>query len=166
MMSDPRRGPDETKLIELVARVVELRRTQVRISPSWVATEAMLLLDPDKQTQRDRPLIYLASHLQLRQIARELCRKSYAGDEDSKRQHELFPDLQWRYPSARSKNLEEPEYVRLEHLEQTDVDYNVARLRKEGQAKLKHADSLEAWGVQKFGKKTRRRRVTRRRRRG
>jgi hypothetical protein len=126
----------------------------------------MVLLDPEKETQRNRPLIYLASHLQLRQIARELCRKSYAGDEESKRQHELFPDLQWRYPSARSKEQEEPEYVRLEHLEEVDVDYNVARLRKEGRAKLKHADSLEAWGLQRFGKRTRRRRMTRRRRRG
>jgi hypothetical protein len=158
-MSDARGGKREDgALIDVVARVIELRRTQDRISPAWIATEAMLLLDPEKQTQRVRPLVYLASHLQLRQIARELCRKSFEGDEDSKKQHELFPDLQWRYPSARSKEQEEPEYVRLELLAQTDVTYNVARLRKEGRAKLRHADSLEAWGLQRFPKMRKRRR--------
>jgi len=163
-MSEARGGGREDKLVELVSRVIELRRTQDRISPTWIATEAMLLLDPKNTTQRDLPLVYLASHLQLRQLARELCRKSFQGDEDSKKQHELFPELQWRYPSARSKTLEEPEYVRLELLTDTDVDYNVARLRKEGRAKLEHADSLEAWGRQRFGRQRFGKKRSRRRR--
>jgi hypothetical protein len=31
-----------------------------------------------------------------------------------------------------------------------DIDYNVDRLRREGRAKLKHADALEAWARGRF----------------
>jgi hypothetical protein len=139
---------EASALIDIVARIIELRHDANRISPSWVATEALLHLDPSKEIQKQHPLIYLGCHLELRQIARSLCRNLYehAADPQNGPQHELFPDLQWRYPTARSKTWEEPEYVRLELLAQEDIDYNVARLRREGRAKLKHADALEAWG--------------------
>jgi hypothetical protein len=152
-----RSGP-ESPLVEIVARIVDLRRDQGRISPSWVATEAMLQIDPEKVIQQRFPLAYLASHLELRQIARSVCRGLFEDDDDKSgdsRQHELFPDLQWRYPAAKSKDQEEPEYVLRELMEPEDVYYNVSRLRAEAETKLRHADALEAWAKKKFGRRFR-----------
>lgn len=98
------------------------------------------------------PLVYLGCHLELRQIARGLLRQHFeeppspAGELT---QHELFPDLQRRYPSARSKEASEPEYVLLDEMTDSDIWFNVERLRKEGASKLRHADALEAFGRDK-----------------
>jgi hypothetical protein len=54
-----------------------------------------------------------------------------------------------RYPSARSKEATEPEYVLLDEMTDSDILFNVARLRKEGTAKLRHAEALEAFGRDK-----------------
>jgi hypothetical protein len=140
------------QLIEILARILELRAHHDRISPSWVATEAYQQLDPRRRVRDDFPLIYIACHLQLRQLARELLRRTFEGDElaGERSQHELFPELQARYPTARSSNSHEPEYIRLEVLSEADADYNIERLRAEGRAKLKHADSLAAWARGRF----------------
>ncbi len=91
---------DPEALSAIVAGIVDLRHDASRISPAWIATEAMLQIDPKRTIQRRFPLAYLASHLQLRQIARAQCRKSFEEDDPSDdRQHELFPGLQWRYPA-------------------------------------------------------------------
>jgi len=132
---------DEKRLAELVARLIESRRSESRISPGWIATEAMKDLDPERVSP---PLVYIGCHLELRQIARSQLRGRFERDPGESEQHKLWPDLQARYPVLRGG--EEPEYVRLEDLTQTDVGYNVARLRAEGNAKLRHADALEAWG--------------------
>jgi len=139
----------QQQLKAIIERVYERRRDQISVNPSWLATEAMQEIDPEKKSPE---LAYRAAHLQLRQMARGLCRKQWEDDtEDSERdQHELFPDLQRRYPTARSSGWEEPEYILLEHLTKRDVDYNVVRLRREGATKLRRADALEAWGHDKF----------------
>ena len=83
-----------------MARVIELRRSQRRISPSWVATEAMQLLDPGRASLE---VVYGGCHLHCRQIAREQLRKKFEpAEQDKSGQHELFLGLQWRYPTARS----------------------------------------------------------------
>jgi hypothetical protein len=150
------RSGEEGALVEIVARIVDLRRDQGRISPSWVATEAMLQIDPRREIQQRFPLAYHSSHQHLRQIARSQCRSLFEDDEPrDSRQHELFPGLQWRYPAARSKDQEEPEYVLLELLALEDVYYNLSRLRAEARAKLNHSDALEAWAKKKFGRRFR-----------
>ena len=63
-------------------------------------------------------------------------------------QHELFPLLQRRYPSQRARG-DEPEYVRLDDLNDADLKFNVERLRREAQAKLAHATALEAYGLER-----------------
>lgn len=137
---------EESQLAEIVARIIDIRRTQVRVIPSWIATEALKEIDP---TNRSHPLVRTGCHLQLRQIARAQCRQLFEGDDsedDSEPEFTGFKELQWRYPAAHSKGKPEPEYVLLEHLNNADVDYNVQRLRREGRSKLAHADALEAWG--------------------
>jgi hypothetical protein len=134
---------EEQKLREVVSRIIEVRRQEQRISPSSIATEAMNELDPRKTAPS---LVYLGCHLEIRQIARGLLRLNFEGREDPKDQHQLFPDLQWRYPTARSRYDEEHEYILREQMSDIDIAYNVERLRNEGRSKLKHADALEAYG--------------------
>lgn len=134
----------ESSLTEIAARIIDLRRDQIGISPSWVATEAMLVVDPDRSSPE---LAYFGCHLHVRQIARSLLRAKFEPDDPHRGEvHDLFPDLQPRYPKAGSAKSEEPEYMLLEHMTLKDIDYNVARLRSEANAKLHHADALEAFG--------------------
>jgi hypothetical protein len=140
-------APEAQALTDIIARIIDTRRGETRISPSWVATEAMVEIDPGRSSVA---LVYLGCHLELRQIARSLVRLHFEDTsdpaDDESAQHELFPKLQWRYPAARSSGAGEPEYVKLEDLSAADVAYNVQRLRREGNAKLKHADALDAFG--------------------
>ena len=133
-------------LTDIIARIIETRRDQTKISPSWIATQALIELDPDKKSI---PLVYLAAHLEMRQIARGVLRQWFEDsdpetDEGEPLQHELFPGLQRRYPTVRQKG-DEPEYVRLEEMTDADIDYNVTRMRRESMAKLHHADALVAY---------------------
>jgi hypothetical protein len=142
---------EESQLAEIVARIIDIRRTHVRIVPSWIATEALKEIDP---ANRSHPLVRAGCHLQLRQIARAQCRNLFEdGDtiDDGEPEFTGFKELQWRYPAAHSKGKPEPEYVLLDQLSRADVIYNVRRLRREGQAKLKHADALEAWDLARRG---------------
>jgi hypothetical protein len=144
---------EESALTSLVARIVDILGSSPKISPAWIATAAMKELDPDRHSV---DLVYGGCHLHLRQLAREQLRKRFEtrDEELSSDQHEMFPDLQKRYPSARSKDNPEPEYVLLEHMSRIDVDYNVRRLTREGQAKLKHAAALRAWDATRRGRGT------------
>jgi len=137
---------DEQKALRLyIASIYERSEHAIKVSPSWLATEAMAKLDPDKISPH---LVYLGCHLQLRQIARSICRAKFEPDDEEAEQHALFPDLQKRYPIVRQSRDDEPEYILLEHMSKDDVLFNVARLRKEASAKLVHADALEAWWQQ------------------
>lgn len=132
---------DEQQLRDILYAIYERRIGEVRISPAWLATEAMAKLDGDKKSP---PLIYRAAHLQLRQLARNICRNKFEDDGAEADQHELWPNLQKRYPAAHSKDSE-PEYVLLEHLKEPDVLYNYNRLYAEAESKTRHADALLAW---------------------
>ncbi|MYF06690.1 MAG: hypothetical protein F4092_00575 [Rhodospirillaceae bacterium] len=125
--------------------------------PAWLATGTMADLDPEKKTP---DLVYLAAHLALRQMAREICRKKFdpASTEAGPGQGNLFSgQLQTRYPAAHKRG-EDPEYVVLDHLTAKDVKFNVRRLRREAGAKLRHADALEAWGDEQFAENGKRKR--------
>lgn len=132
------------KLRDILAGIYERYRNEIRVSPSWLATEAMLKLDPDQVSPH---LVYIGCHLELRQLAREFCRgKFMPAVDDIIEPDDLFPDLQKRYPSAQTADDEEPNYVLLDHMTDADIAFNVARLRSEAEAKLRHADRLEDFG--------------------
>lgn len=141
---------EERKLAEIIARIIDSHGAAVRISPSWVAHAAMLELDPGRSSPL---LVYAGCNLELRQIARGQLRGRFEPDDIETEEHDLFPDLQRRYPTAKSAAKENPEYVLLEYLEPADIGFNVARLRAEGRAKLKHADTLEAYGRSRGSKR-------------
>lgn len=136
---------EEKRLRELVLTVFDGREDAITVSPAWLATETMARLDPGRASD---PTIYLAAHLQFRQVAREVLRGRFQpqAEPDEEAQHPLFPTLQQRYPLPHKRG-EEPVYKRLEDLTSGEVAFNVARLRREAAGKLKHADALEAWGL-------------------
>jgi hypothetical protein len=110
---------EEGQLAEIVARIIDIRRAQVRINPTWIATEALKEIDP---ANRSIALVRTGCHLQLRQIAREQCRTLFEDSEDDDEpRFAVIEGLQWRYPTKRSKE---------DH---------------EGRAKLAHANTLAAW---------------------
>lgn len=144
MRRKPEKPVEQQKLSVVLQKVYERRSDELRISPAWLATETMAELDPDKRAPE---MVYHAAHLQLRQLAREICRGKWdinLEDENGPEQHQLFPDLQKRYPVAHGLNVE-PEYVLLEDLEEADVRFNVQRMRRTSGKLQKHADALEAW---------------------
>jgi len=134
-------------LRDVVQAIIEVRKAEERISPAWIATEAMINLGAD-DLQKTKPLVYLAAHLQLRQIARKACRKQFDAEDDDDAldpaQQELFPGLQSRYPAAHSDG-EEPSYVVRDAMSAKDVSFNVRRLRREGATQLGRARALGAW---------------------
>ncbi len=133
-------------LRDIVQAIIDARKSEERVSPAWIATEAMTKLEAN-DLQQSKPLVYLAAHLQMRQIARQACRKQFDDEEDDAldpAQQEMFPGLQTRYPVAHS-DKEEPSYVLREAMGAKDVAANAKRLRREGRTKLGRADALEAW---------------------
>ena len=137
---------DANCLRNIVREIMDARKTQVRLSPAWIATEAMVKLGAE-DLQKANPRVYLAAHLHLRQISRQACRKQFDdADEEAldPAQQELFPGLQSRYPAAHTEE-DEPIYVLRDSLGADDVAFNVQRLRREGRSKLERANALEAW---------------------
>jgi hypothetical protein len=57
------------------------RSTDECIGPAWCATEVMIKLDPKNYIQKSHPIVYIAAHLQLRQIAREKLRREFEENE-------------------------------------------------------------------------------------
>lgn len=139
------------KWIEIISKIISDRQDQDKISPAWIATEAMKSQHATR-LQHEKPLIYIGCHLYLRQLARGICASTFE-DQEGLAQHDLFPALQRRYPVARAAGSEEPQYVKLELMTEADVEYNVSRLRMEANAKQKHADALEAWARDNFKRK-------------
>lgn len=141
---------DEERLALRVDHILEVHLRTIDISPAWVATEVLNGLEFTAQSsERQRyPLVYAGCHLALRQIARgklrrhdpiETAHDAIAG------QGEIFPEtLQDRYPRKVPSDAE-PIYALRDHLTANDVKFNVNRMRRAGNALLKHADALEAW---------------------
>ena len=137
---------EEKVLSEIVAGIIDNRRSHVRINPAWIATEALLEIDPDRASIE---LVRTGCHLQLRQIARAMCSKLFEekDDDDEEPIFDSFDNLQWRYPTARRSKDTEPQYVLRDMMSDADIRYNVMRLRREANAKLAHADLLAAWAI-------------------
>lgn len=127
-----------------IGTIVNRDSSKSRINPSWIANEAMLILDPERISI---PAVYHGCALHARQLAREMLRDRYASEDESS-QDSLFSDysdLQPRYP-MKHDGKSEPEYVLLNDMTDEDILYNVERLRLEAKAKMKHADALEEFG--------------------
>jgi hypothetical protein len=125
-------------LLNLLKRHLLASAPAHSVSPELLADTAYRNLDPDEVSP---PLVAWACVLELRQMARQLLRRTYDGAQDEAGQGDLFTGLQDRYPgTGEHRGL----YVPRAQMTYTDRLFNIARLRREAQAKLAHADALEA----------------------
>ncbi len=137
----------ENSLIDVINGIIFNSSNQDQIMPAWVANSAFQQIDPE---QLSPVRVKLAALQALKQIARQQLRGKFEPtNNDDALQHQLFPDLQVRYPLARQTSDGEPIYIKLELLTDADRMWNVNRLRAEAGTKLKHADALEQWGLER-----------------
>ena len=156
-----------------IAEIIERRRDESRINPSWVANEAMKKWDPGREAH---PCIYHGSFEHAKDVAREQLRDKFNPVESDAPQHELFTELQWRYPVARddvtprnalaiklleegkAKTLKEarkqatleikpaePAYVLLENMSEEDFEYNMRHMLKKSVSLVHHVDALQSY---------------------
>lgn len=111
----------------------------VEIDPAYLAAEALLTIDPAKQSPA---LVSHAATLSLRQLARSICGQSQRDQqrEVESGQEELFA-LQTRYPCHRN---DRDVYVIRGYMTRDEYEINIARLTNEAVAKHRHADALRA----------------------
>ena len=64
-----------------VGAIIQRHRSEFRINPAWIATEALNEIDPRKFDIKSMPHFYRAAHLALTQIARELLGTPSEGDD-------------------------------------------------------------------------------------
>jgi hypothetical protein len=131
----------QTQLIEVLsAQYHELdQKSVITVYPGNIADAAYKVMDPDGLAPL---MVRCAALLELRQLARSICRHTNVDDQEEERsQLPMFDgDLQRRYPAHRDG---EEVYVLREFLTETERRGNVARLRAEGKSKLAHANALE-----------------------
>jgi hypothetical protein len=135
----------EDRLLAAVQGVIDRKGDQSELSPAWIATETMDVIGFPRQLHE---LGYIGCHLALRQIARGKLRRQF-DPVDIAESDDLFPEtLQDRYP-RRPRRGQEPLYVLRDDMSDDDVSYNVARMRRAASGLLRHADALEAWGLER-----------------
>lgn len=110
---------------------------ETAISPEALAVSVYHQIDPEMQSPK---LVQHAAILELIEIARRVCRHRQVLAEHETEQRGLF-ELQPRYPAERDGR---DVYVLREYLTYPEWKANEARLRQEGQSKIKHADAIAA----------------------
>lgn len=114
------------------------------IFPEDLAIATFNEIDPDKDSPS---LVKIAAILELKQLARAVCRKRQADGESEDEDASLFDgQLQERYPAMRglSEDGSTEGYVLRNHMTVEERRKNINRLRREARAKIRHADALEA----------------------
>ena len=88
-----------------------------------------------------------AATMELKQLARAICRERQVQSEHESENYSLFDiQLQPRYPTVRKceDGTDDDVYVLRSHLSIEERKRNIDRLRREGEAKIAHADALQA----------------------
>ena len=130
--------------------VVEMHRI-VDQSRADIITPASLAISVQNQFVKGRlePHIEYTSLEHFKQLARKVLSAKHDADSDENEvyQGELFSGLlQTRYPLPRQAG-EEPAYKLLEFMSPSEIAWNVKTLRRSAEARLQHADALEAWAL-------------------
>lgn len=129
------------ELYSVIAGIIEARREEGRINASWVANEALKVVDPERVSVT---CVYNGCLEHAKQHARGLLGKKFDKVENNDPQFELFTELQWRYPVRPERGIERS-YVLLEQMTEDDVDYNEQRFLSAAEEFGKHARALRAW---------------------
>lgn len=131
----------ESIVTDLV-RLIEEQQADI-LTPASLAIE----LQHRYAEQRLEPHIEYASLEHLKNMARKVLAGNFdaEGSQNKSHQGELFSGrLQDRYPVPRKRG-EEAVYKLREVLSREEVAWNIGTLRKSAEARLLHADALEAW---------------------
>lgn len=126
----------------------------VIVSPSGLAYSVYRAIS----TGEESDTVNYLSIEHLKQMCREFLRKRKDADSDDNDAHgaqgelalgvRFSGKLQDRYPLPRAPG-EEPAYKLRHHLTPEERNWNVMQLRKSGQARLEHADALQAEGSER-----------------
>lgn len=127
------------KLHDSLAECLTQVDGEVEISPELLAHCAIKKLDPKGNAPQ---LVEWAANLELRQMARALLRKTYdsLAPKPDIGQEDMFEGLQEKYPCKRRGEIV---YVDRMRLSLDEREFNISRLKKEGQSKLEHASALQ-----------------------
>lgn len=120
------------------------------ISPTAVAVSVHAVFATEDE---DEHVSYAAIE-HYKQVARkELAGKfSSEGTDNAAHQDDMFSGvLQEYYPIPRNRG-DEPQYKLRSLLAPEELDWNIGQLRKSARARLEHADALEAFRDQQFGR--------------
>src|SRR5260370_6989373 len=81
VMTHEKDTKDADRLRDVVQQIINNRKAEERLSPSRIATEALVNLDAG-ELQKTKPLVYLPANLQLPQLPPHACRKQcHAADQ-------------------------------------------------------------------------------------
>lgn len=129
------------QLNELLCQEYALVPESESIDTTHLANAALNRLDPESITHI---LVRHAAFLQMKQMARAICRRCHAREEELIESGRLFDfELQGRYPQSHSAQAEGPDvYLPISQMTLQDFDYNIQRLEKEAATKQLHADAL------------------------
>lgn len=128
-----------------MTRFIDARAECAIISPAAVAAATLRAFCPDAL----EPHVEYASLEHFKNMARKVLAHRFDDDgaenEAYAAQGEMFSGhLQDRYPLPRKRG-EDPVYKLREHLTADEVRWNLQSLRRSANARLAHADALEAW---------------------
>ncbi len=135
-----------SQVMAAFGRHIEALSGAVAIMPSSLAWAVYQEIVPDNVD----PILEWACLEHLKALARRALAGRFMpdGEENTAHQEELFSGaLQDRYPLPRAKG-QEPTYKRRDQLTAEEREWNVRQLRKSAQARLEHADALEAEALQ------------------
>ncbi len=126
-----------------ITREIESLGSAIALSPTTVALAVQQRFSPGPM----EPHLQYLSLEHLKHMARRSLAGRYEpdGEENDSHQGDMFSGhLQDRYPVPRQKGCE-PVYKQRESMTVAELDWNVALLRRSANARLRHADALQAW---------------------
>lgn len=126
-----------------IHREIEALGSAIALSATTIA----IAVQDRYSTGPVEPHVQYTSLEHLKHMARKALAGRYEpdGEENESHQGEMFSGvLQDRYPVPRERGAD-PVYKHRESMTVIELDWNVAQLRKSANARLRHADALQAW---------------------
>jgi len=124
---------------------IENLGSAIALSPTSVA----LAVQRGFTSQSMEPHVQYTSLEHIKHMARKALsgRFEESGDANDAHQGDMFSgQLQDRYPTPRERGCD-PVYKLRDHLSTSEAQWNVDTLRKAANARMRHADALDAWNA-------------------
>jgi len=132
-------------ITDAISREIENLGSAIVLSPTSVA----LAVQRSFSTESMEPHVQYTSLEHIKHMARKALSGQFeeSGEDNAAHQGDMFSgQLQDRYPVPRERGSD-PIYKLREHLSSSEAQWNVDTLRKAANARLRHADALDAWNA-------------------